>query len=681
MPRLDDSKSTSAQPHLPGERWNLFLNLELHSTPWPWPGKAFDSISPADILDCHADSAMGTTDFLRYSPTDGITDWPQVPLLPREAPVCRTRLVVHHDATHLFVFIHAEPPSNPILELAGCLNEDYCVAVPSPLPEWGFYFGMNQEGEHIGCTQIWNSDVVKALSGKAPDATGDSGVMGWPGQSLAGRYDACVLPAAAGGRIACFCIERSLIGAEASVVLSVGRTCYATGEWVSWGAPIAWSPRYDAHGRVRFAESPDVPDRLCLRRLDMRYAPESETAVFEEHWTGTDETTMAPFRTGQFNAWADKTSFALNGIEKTVPLAPLAEAEFAVPDGWNRLEVMSPCLPVFTVPFEKVSGRVPAPSSRLEHVEMPQADAVRAAFERWHAHQENLYQGQGVWPWGSRKQTCLCHGGVFNIEPYLLAAEPLRQPIHEQRIRECCERALTQQKPEGWFPCTCSANTREPELGDGGAFTNGSVAEALALASTRLDEQAWLDAAKRAADYSWYRWENNQNYAAFVLWNLAALHELEPDAGWLDAALYLARNFVIRDIGPGGAQGGHNYFTGYANITLKGMARLLSVLPAAHPFHPMLKNKMLRFANQILTRQQPNGMFAARNRKFLGYQHPVPGLFFVAEALPEMAGRLAPALAAMTRAVIDQGTCDPESGLVLAMASRMIQQQTRNPTS
>ena len=87
----------------------------------------------------------------------------------------------------------------------------------------------------------------------------------------------------------------------------------------------------------------------------------------------------------------------------------------------------------------------------------------------------------------------------------------------------------------------------------------------------------------------------------------------------------------------------------------------------------------MRFANQMLARQQPGGQFAGRNRKYLGYHHAVPGLFFVAEAVPELAGKLAPALAAMTRAVMAKRDEDParhvdsDTGLVLALAARFRQ--------
>ena len=202
--------------------------------------------------------------------------------------------------------------------------------------------------------------------------------------------------------------------------------------------------------------------------------------------------------------------------------------------------------------------------------------------------------------------------------PYYYACRYLDvDPVYTLRIRETCERMLHHQQPAGWFPCFCADDSgvvRMPELGEGGAFTNGSVGEGLALAATLLEEPRWLEAAIRAADYSWYRWETNQNYAAFALWHLATLQSCAPRDEWLARGCYYARHFVARDIGLHGAQTGHNFYSGYGNITLKGLARLLQMLPPDHDYRAQLKHQVIRFTNQLLSRQQPSGLFAGRNR-------------------------------------------------------------------
>lgn len=662
------------------EHWNLFLNLELNALPWPWPGKALTDLAPADI----ADMPGATSDFLRYSPTDGTTDWVQTPLLPREVPVCRTALAVYHDADWIYVCICAEKPAAPIPELAECANEDFAVVLPTACPGRGVYFGMNQAGEHIGCTQLWDADYPGSQADKADDERPyTNGPSGWRGALLTDHYDAVVIPGDT-CLTAVFRLSRKLSDPDSrsgAIRLSAGRTCYATGEWVSWGSPILWSARADCHGHVRLVHALPAVQRPVLRRLDALYDPTDESAVLQGYWQGVDEKTLQTFSQGSYAEYADKVVFALGGQERIQSLTDRTTASFPLIDGWNQIEIMTLPNPVQTVFVEKVSGRELQSASAASGAEMPGLDELSTAFAQWHKTHDQGYRGNGIWSDNPRTaqdkgKPCLCHAGIFHIEPYLLAKGTLDLPPEtETRIRETCDRMLAEQKTEGWFPCYCSANdATEPELGDGGAFTNGSVGEGLVLAALALDEPDWLEAARRAADYAWYRWENNQNYAAFALWHLAALHEHDQQPQWLDKALYLARNFVIRDIGLCGAQGGHNHFTGYGNITLKGLARLLSILPDGHDFRPVLRDKTIRFANQILSRQQPDGRFAGRNRKYLGYHHTVSGLFFVADAIPEQLPRLEPALAAMTRAAMAGNERDAESGLVLALAARMTAQ-------
>jgi hypothetical protein len=671
------------------EQWNLYLDCTAQATPWPWAGKTFADLTGADL----ASLPEVTRDFLRYSPTDGPIDRVQVPgNLPREEPVCRTSLAFVHDTDHLYVFIMAERPGKPVPELADCPNEDFSVVIPSRCAGRGLYFGMNQAGESIGCSQIWDPDIPFDESdspmgfSKIADE-GVAGPSGWRSGRLDGMYVGRLITLS-NGCAACFQIDRSLFSGVLdgnSLRISAARVCYATGEWVSWGAPIIWSARHDLHGAVRFVESAQTPALPVLSRLDLAYVPENKTAELQARWVGVDGKGFERLQQGNYKGYADKVTFALNGREVTVPLAASTRVPFVLPDGWNRLEVMTAAQPVQELSFQKMSGKV-IQSALVSEGAMPSLTELRDAFVRWHEGHEKNYAGDGIW--GEKTRTagarphCLCHAGIFHLEPYLVASRVLgRQPDYDQRIRETCARMLAEQRPGGWFPCYCSANTRDPELGDGGAFTNGSVGEGLVLAAELLGEKAWLVAAERAADYAWYRWECNQNYAAFALWHLAALIERNQQARWLDRALYLARNFVVRDIGLSGAQGGHNYFSAYGNITLKGMARLLSVLPAGHDFHNELKDKTIRFANQILSRQQPSGLFAGRNRKYLGYHHPVPGLFFVAEAIPEQAKRLELALAAMTRAMIQGGRedasrkVDSDSGLVLALAMKSLHRQ------
>ena len=668
------------------EHWNLYLDRDYQAMPWPWPGTSWEELTAAQVEALpHA-----VEDFTRYSPSDGPTDMAQVPNgMPREAPVAITRLAVYHDTEHIYIFIDAVRPAQPIPQLVDLVNEDFSCVIPLNGEARGLYFGMNERGEAIGCVQIWDPDIQpEGAENDWPFSLLTDNPGAGPSASRAGilrdGYRARCL-ATDHGYVGCLQIDKRLIAGgmrDNSFSFSAGRCCYATIELLCWGSPIIWSPRPDQHGRIELVTARRESHLPQLYRLDMHYHPHEERGELVAAWrAGVTPDALAQLATGQYAGYLGKTTVALNGIEATLDMAPTTRATFPIPDGWNRLEVLTATAPPAVVNFQKVSGRRPIPSRALVAA-TPELGELNEAFRAWHQAHEQNYRGQGTWGNPTTSAHCLCHDGIFHLLPYLFACRHLEHlPVYEERIRETCTRMLANQHRDGWFPCYCSSVNHPgyvPKLGEGGAFTNGSVGEGIALASVLLDEPRWLEASLRAADYRWYRWEQNQNYAAFALWHLAALQEIVPRDEWIDKAVYLAQ-FVTRDIGLSGAQDGHNYYTGYGNITLKGMARLLRVLPAEHPYYPTLRDKTIRFTNQTLARQQPSGLFAGRNRKYLGYHHLAPGLFAVADALPELVTGLIPALVAMTRSVIETRHCsaehrdvDCEAGLTLALMGQCL---------
>ena len=657
------------------EHWTLYLDTTYEACPWPWGCTPWEGLGANELHDLPG----AVDDLLRYSPSDGTADMAQVPRdMPREAPVCRTRLAVYHDPTWLYVFLDAQRPDDPIPELADSANEDFSVVIHLDGVARGLYFGMNQKGESIGCVQIWDPDLqppgdepawpftlLKSAPGTGPSASA-AGI-------LREGYQARVV-ATPSGLVGCFRIERRLIASglhSNTLGLGAGRRCYATSELVSWGSSIIWSPRPDRMGQVRLVERPSTPALPHLYRIDACYDPAREAAEVVSTWQGpVNDAGLAALDRGTYAGYMRRATFALNGVEQTVDLAPRTRCTFAIPDGWNRLEVLTASVPPVALTFQKLTGNRLLPA-RMPDAMMPSLAELAEAFRAWHQRHESTYLGDGVWGQRDARVHCLCHDGVFHAEAYRVAMLAFgTEPAWLARVQETAERMLRAQRPAGWFPCHCSStySDGEPELGEGGAFTNGSVGEFLALAGRDLGDERLVDSARRAADYAWYRWEDNQNYAAFALWHLAALHRIDAGEEWLRKAVYYARHFAARDIGMSGAQDAHNYFTAYGNITLKGLACLLAELPADHPYRGELRDKTLRFANQILARQQPSGLFAGRNRKYLGYHHLVPGLFHVAAACPDQAPALAPALAAMARAAIALADTSPDTGLALALA-------------
>jgi hypothetical protein len=137
--------------------------------------------------------------------------------------------------------------------------------------------------------------------------------------------------------------------------------------------------------------------------------------------------------------------------------------------------------------------------------------------------------------------------------------------------------------------------------------------------------------------YKDYRVEFNYNYAAFTLYHLVAHYRLTRDPLALEHARYYARHCVAIDLLPLGFHAGHNYYTCYGSITLRGLAQLCAVLPKDDPYRATLREQCLRMTNQVLARQQPDGSFDGRDRFFLDERFWSWGLFSVAFLLPPAA--------------------------------------------
>lgn len=634
----------------PTETWNLYLEREYQALPWPWAGRSWRDLR-ADDLAC---LPAATSDFTRYAPEDGTASLCGVPTnLPRAIPVCETRLAVYHDATQLTVFITAIEPTRRIPELAGDRREDFgCFFEMNGLHR-GFYFGLNQNGEHIALGKSWDEETRDAEAYR--DAPW-SQVVREPWKPLDLDYEARVI-SHPGGSTASWRIARTVLAAgmnDNRIRFTAGRRCYATSELVAWAAGLVWEVRHDELGDLSLVsevQRPPVP-RLC--RVDLAYDPASETGIFIAQWHGVWDRERLESVKSRF--YADRLplyTVALNGQEQTGDVAAEVQNAFPVADGWNRLEYLNALgEPARVIFFQKFSGNRVVPGLWRRGCPRPAREELRAQFAAWHEWAEKQYVAPGTWasPQAAsdpHRPYCLDHQGVFWMEPYALAALHLdAQERYRDKVRATCERVLRQERPGNWFPCLCV----DPEGGTpfaGGAFAHGSVGEALVLGYRVLGDSRYLEAARRAVDaYRGYLWEDNPNYSAFALWHLAELYRVTRETAVLSQALYYVP-FAASQVDPSGSQRGHNYYTGYGGITLKGLAKLLGVLPAGSPEHTRLTDWVLRFCNQMLARQQATGLFAERNRKYLGYHslEAAAGLFEAAAALGEEEARaLEPAL-------------------------------------
>lgn len=636
------------------EHWVLYVDHHLQALPWPWPTRDWKTLTVDDVEVL----PHSTCDLLRVAPTDGF-DALVPENLPREVARCRTHLAVYHDADFIYVFLKADRPA-PTPELADLDREDLSCVFQLGGIDRGLYLGLNQNGEHIALRYAFDDSLQLS---DAPSC--------WPfdfSGPISDGYTARAMKCA-GFTLGMWRVDRTKLASgfvQKQIRFCATRRCYLTNELVAWASSTLWRPRAGTMGILTLVEHPTPAAKPYVRRLDAIYDTASETAVLRTHWHDLwSQEKMMILRKGTYNEYSSKFSLMLNGQESTEEIKPVVEQQFALADGWNRLEVLCGFSGPQQIPFEKRSGNRIVPGIAKAGLSKPDLPSLRAAFAKWHEVTQKGYHGGGCW--GS--PTCtnggynISHNGAFHAEPYAIAWLHLEQrEIYAVRVKEFCERALSMQHRDGWFAdLAVEPSGATPFYG--GAFDTGSAAFALILGFRVLRDERLLAASRRVVDaYRLYRFETNQNYAAFAVWHLAEHFAVEPSERVLNLAVYYARD-AARAIDLGGAQDGHNYYAGYGGITLKGLGKLLAILPRAHPEHDFFRERAIRMANQMVARQQKSGFFAERNRKYVGYQTltAAVGMLEVAHALGgEIARDLEPAILAAYYAADPH----PEGGLL-----------------
>jgi hypothetical protein len=199
-------------------------------------------------------------------------------------------------------------------------------------------------------------------------------------------------------------------------------------------------------------------------------------------------------------------------------------------------------------------------------------------------------------------------------------------------IRDEADFTLRLQRDDGTFAgFHMSKSSRTERRWWGGAYDSGRTGELWVMAATLLGDPKYLEASRRlVASYSGYRLEFNHNYAAFGLWHLVAHYRLTQEPLALEHALYYARTSAARGITPCGFQAGHNYYTCYGGVTLRGLANLCAALPPGHPYRDTLRELCVRMGNQLISRLQPEGHFGGRNRMLIALKAWEVGLFNLA---------------------------------------------------
>jgi hypothetical protein len=389
---------------------------------------------------------------------------------------------------------------------------------------------------------------------------------------------------------------------------------------------------------VRLVAEPTAPAWPEVERLDMAYDPAAESAVFTCRWSGlppADESFAVPRGKGFMPRpvpW-QSVSIKAAGAVTLLPMAETVRTEpMALPDGLSRIQAAAPSGPALTLHLEKRSGNRIRLPEWLEAESVPddgllafparlraECDAALAQFEaRRKAGESPEYAS-----W------CTYHACSYGRA----WRHGVKDPRLLDLLREQAELAASLQRPDGTFSgFHLRATHGAPQVPwQGGAYDTGPAGELYALAGELLGEARFAEASARLVRaYRGYRVEFNHNYSAFALYHLAEHYRLTGDPEALEHGLHYCRTSAAAGILPLGFQGGHNYYTCYGAITLRGLSRFCEVLPEAHPYRPVLRERCLRMGNQLLSRLQPDGLFDSADRYFLGERQWSFGLFSLA---------------------------------------------------
>ena len=231
-------------------------------------------------------------------------------------------------------------------------------------------------------------------------------------------------------------------------------------------------------------------------------------------------------------------------------------------------------------------------------------------FQICHQMCEHARNPNGSWGKGYNSQERSFHPlyrSVANIIlGYLFGYQLFGEEAYRDRALGGLQNLLDEQEPNGAFRWWY---TQEGVLNDRDCFySSGWAALALVEGYRILDDERYLDAVRRVADWTvGCPATGNNNYDAFALWFLGPLYEITGEEAYLESAVRRTEEAILFAQCPHGGYPGHNSYIGYQLIILKGLASLHKALPDDHPFKPVLRRRLVLATNNAIYKQSDSG--------------------------------------------------------------------------
>jgi len=198
---------------------------------------------------------------------------------------------------------------------------------------------------------------------------------------------------------------------------------------------------------------------------------------------------------------------------------------------------------------------------------------------------------------------------VWRVISYCTLHEITGQAFFRRRARQALDWLVSEQSEDGSYRWWAG----ETPSSEGIFYVNGLVGEALFAGYRRFGEASYRDALQRIGDWALGRPASpNVNYNSFITHPLALLYSPSRDDRYLDHAVRLNRESIPPDLDPRGAlRDAHNRKTVYHAIVVRGLLRLLSVMPAEHEHRSEIERLARAMLDNLKERQVRDGAFIA----------------------------------------------------------------------
>ena len=226
------------------------------------------------------------------------------------------------------------------------------------------------------------------------------------------------------------------------------------------------------------------------------------------------------------------------------------------------------------------------------------------------------YWGRGYYDWPPPFCTMSMHPlyrqSVWRIRFYLTLHDLTGKADFLDLARGALDYLAGEQPKDGAYRWWVT----EAPSAEGSLYVSGLVGEAMAAGYGKFGDRRYLEVLRRICDWALTRETHvNTNYNAFITHPLAMYYRLTKEDRYLRKALCLNLESIPGNLDPDGAmKDGHNRKTVYHYLVLRGLLRLLEVLPESHRDRPRIEEIARKMMDNLLARQHSSGAFVASPR-------------------------------------------------------------------